>query len=180
MMLNKMIRLFFGFGVPFGILMGIYYSFNYDGILPGILGGLVAGIVFGAIMAGVLGYLHVRSVKKKAGDSSNNDYDVNRSKEIELPVSYDEAYKLCIKSLDQLKKPGIKDKNYSQGLIMARTGKTWDTWGDKVLINLAESKDNKTHVRVSSKPAFLQVVDYGENLENVNNIISFLEEGSRS
>jgi len=174
-MQKKLIKVFFSTGVPFGVFMGIFYSLS-TGIYPGALLGLLAGIFFGGLMAGILGYWHSKSVKQKASGDSEEDYNVKQSKEIEIPVSYDKAYELCIKSLDKLKKPEITTKDYYEGIITAKTGKTWDTWGDTVSFKLTKTTNSTTNIIVSSEPTHYQVVDYGKNLGNVNNIISFLEE----
>lgn len=175
-MLKKLIRIFLSTGIPFGILMGFFTSLRHG--MSGVVSGLLAGAVFGGFMAGVLGYLHNRSVKQKTTDGAESDYDVKQTKEIELPVSYETAYELCIESLDKLNKAEIENKDHSQGVITAKTGKTWDTWGNTVSFVLTDKSDNVTNILVSSEPTHYQVVDYGKNLKNVNTIIAYLEERS--
>lgn len=172
-MQRKLIRIFLQTSIGFGLLMMIFDFVVYGDI--NIVSNLISGIGFGIFMTGILGYWNKKSVKRKSSADSTNDYDVKQTKEINLPVPYDKAFELCIESVNQLKKPKIKEKNYSGGVITAKTGITWDTFGDTVSFKLTETKDY-THIVVSSKPVFFQVVDYGKNLENVNNIVSFLEE----
>ena len=174
-MQGKLTRIFLQTSIFFGLLMAIFEYIAYGDIRSGILSGLISGVLFGIIMTGIFGYWHYKSVKRKSSGGSENDFDVKQTKEIELPVSYDEAFELCIESLNQLKNPKIKNKDYSQGKITAQTGITWDTFGDTISFKLTETKDHNTHIRVSSKPVFFQIVDYGKNLENVHNIISYLE-----
>ena len=171
-----MIKIFLQTSIFFGFLMAISDFITHGDIRSGILSGLISGVIFGIIMTGIFGYWHYRSVKRKSLDDSINDYDVKQTKEVELPVSYDKTFELCIESLNKLKKPKIKDRDYSQGTITVKTGITWDTFGDTISFKLTEVKDHNTHIKISSKPVvFFQIVDYGKNLENVNNIVSFLE-----
>ncbi len=175
-MQKKLIELFLRAGVPFGVFMGLYWYFRLDASPVRILVlALAAGILFGGFMAGILGSWHIISVKRKASGGSEEDYNVKQSKEIEIPVSYDTAYELCIKSLEKLKKPEIVTTDYSNGIVTAKTGITWDTFGDTVSFKLTENTESTTNIVVSSEPLSYQVVDYGKNLDNVNAVLSFLE-----
>lgn len=174
-MQRKLIRLFLQTSIPFGLFMMIYDFIAYGISISGILSGVISGVVFGAIMTGVIGYWHIRSVKRKSSDDYENNYNVEQIKEIDLSISYDQAFKLCIESLDQLKKAKVEDKDYSQGWIIAKTGITWDTFGDTISFKLTEQEDCNTNIVISSKPTHFQIADYGKNLDNVNKIISFLE-----
>jgi len=173
-MRNRLVKLFLYTGPPFGLFMGII-SFISLGLYAGVLAGLISGILFGGIMTGVLGYMHVKSVKQSTSGASEDDYETRQSDEIDMPVSYDMTYELCIKSVDELKNPTIENKDYSQGRIDIKTGASWDTWGDSVSIKLIEIDENKTNIEVESQPDSHQIVDYGKNLKNVEAIVSFLK-----
>jgi len=175
-MQKKLIKMFLQTSIGFGLLMIIVDFIAYREIQ--IVSNIISGIAFGVFMTGILGFWHARSVKNTSSAESEKDYDVKQTKEIELPVSYPQAFQLCIDSLSQLKNPKIKENDDSRGVIVAKTGMTWDTFGDTISFKLRKMGENQTRIVISSKPLFIQVVDYGKNLENINKILSFMEEKS--
>jgi hypothetical protein len=67
------------------------------------------------------------------------------------------------------------------GKIMARSFVNWKTWGDTISFDITGISDEKTAVKVTSRPtASSTIVDYGKNLENVKTIVSFLEKSKRA
>src|SRR4030042_3387264 len=94
---------------------------------------------------------------------------------VELRVPYDEAFDLCIESLNVVKRSKIQKENRSQGKIVARTGMTWRTWGDVISFAIRNPGNDGIQIEVSSRPALRwTLIDYGKNLENVELIIGFL------
>ena len=53
---------------------------------------------------------------------------------------------------------------------------SWKTWGYIISFEVRKIDNDRTQIKVSSRPAVsTTLVDYGSNLENVEKIISFLE-----
>jgi len=172
--LKMRLRLFLWRGVPFGIIMGVPDLIT-NGFLSGLLYGLVSGVVFGILMSIIVSSAHIKAVRRIAPEISEETIGVKHTRSITLPLRYDEAFDLCIKSLSTIKKCSIKKEDRAQGLIEAGTGITWKTWGDIISFRLRRKDKTVTQVEVSNRPAMCTtVVDYGRNLENVENIISFL------
>jgi hypothetical protein len=54
---------------------------------------------------------------------------------------------------------------------------TWKTFGDVISFEVRKIDNDRTQIKVSSRPAVRRtLVDYGKNLENMEKISSFLKE----
>ncbi len=108
---------------------------------------------------------------------SKETMGVHHVRNIELQVSYDKVFDLCIESLNSVKRCKINKENRPQGKIDARAGMTWKTWGDVVSFDVRKIDSDRTQIEVSSRPVVrTTLVDYGKNLENVEKIIKFIKE----
>ena len=173
--MNRNLKIFLAGGIPFGIFTAVLFSYLY-GIKLGLSGGLISGSIFGFVMFIILGFLHSRAVEKIAGDISEESMATCQVRNIELPLPYDRAFDLCIKSLSLISRCRVQEEDRSQGKIMARSSVNWKTWGDTISFEITGISDEKTAVKVSSRStARSTIVDYGKNLENVKTIVSFLE-----
>lgn len=175
MHMHRNLKIFLAGGIPFGIFTGVLFSSLY-GISTGLPAGLVSGLLFGFIMFIILGFLHSRAVEKIAGNRSEESMAVRQARNIELQLPYDRAFDLCIRSLDVISRCRVREEDRSQGRIMATASINWKTWGDTISFNIAAINNEKTAVKISSRPTSrTTLVDYGKNLENVKAIVSFLE-----
>lgn len=96
---------------------------------------------------------------------------------IELLLSFERVFDLCVESLKLIHKCKIEKEDRSQGTIDARAGMTWRTFGDRISFRVFKIDDSRTEVEVSSRPVVKStLVDYGKNLENIERITSFLQE----
>jgi len=176
-MVKILLKLFFYTGIPFGFLMTICFivilGFEFS---SGIQFGLLSGAAFGIIMTLLLGYLHLMSVKKTGLADSKNAYDVKHSANMNVSLRYEDAFQLCLKSLEKVKTPAVQHQDSDQGMITAKTGKTWNTWGDIVSFQLRKVDEHVTSIEVESRPAKFQIIDYGENLKNIHLIQTYLKE----
>lgn len=175
MHVNRNLKIFFAGGIPFGIFTAVLFSYLY-GINVGLPGGLISGAIFGFFMFIILGFLHSRAVKKIAGDISEESMATCQVRNIELPLPYDRAFDLCIKSLNLISRCRVQKEDRSQSKIIARSSVNWKTWGDTISFDITGISNEKTAVKISSRPtAKSTIVDYGKNLENVKTIVSFLK-----
>jgi hypothetical protein len=176
--LNTTIKIFLISAVPFAFFMGAYYSFRYD-VRNGIIAGLTGGVAVGLTLAVIVVFLHRRCVQKISGRYPDEKMEVNTTRDIELKIPFDQAFDLCIESLDCINRCNIMEKDRHQGKIAAKTGINWKTWGDTISFRLSRLNDDTTRVIVSSRPtARTTLVDFGKNLENVRIIISWLKDSS--
>ncbi|PCH68617.1 MAG: hypothetical protein COC01_03350 [Bacteroidetes bacterium] len=104
---------------------------------------------------------------------------VHQIRKIELSLSFDEVFNLCISSLDIVTRCKIKNLDKSNGIIEASAGISWKTWGDKISIKIHKKEENLMGIEISSKPALsTTIIDYGKNKANVEKILCHLKEGS--
>jgi len=96
---------------------------------------------------------------------------------IELQCPYDEAFNLCTLAVNVVRgRPRILRRDKSMGRIIAKTSVTIYSWGETITFNIRRISDNRTQVEISSKPAIIQILDYGKNFENIEKIVAFLKE----
>jgi len=169
-----MLKIFILSGVPFAVFTGTYYTYRF-GLRTGITAGLTGGLALGLFLTAVVGFLHRRCVRKIAGDAAAQHMGVHAIRDIELPMSFEQAFALCIESLECINRCTVIEQDRPQGRITARTGINWKTWGDTISFRLSSLNGRGTRVNISSRPtARTTLVDFGKNLENVNKIVSFL------
>jgi len=177
--MNRNLKIFLAAGIPFGLFMAVLFSIIY-GINAGLPGGLISGLIFGFLMFIILGFLHSRAVHRIAGSRSGESMGTYHVQKIELRLPYDRAFALCIKSLDLIGRCRVQEEDRSKGMIIAKSSVNWKTWGDTISFDITGMSNDSTAVNVSSRPtSWSTLVDYGKNLENVNTIVSFLEQSSR-
>lgn len=179
MHMYRNLKIFLAGGIPFGIFTAILFSYRY-GIKIGLSGGIISGLIFGFLMFIILGFLHSRAVEKIAGNISEESMGTYQVQKTELQLPYDKTFALCIESLNLISRCRVQEEDRSHGKIVARSSVNWKTWGDTISFEITGISDEKTAVKVSSRPtARSTIVDYGKNLENVKTIISFLIEKSK-
>lgn len=173
---KRYLKLFLHMAVPFGFLIGIFYALT-QGIYLGVVIGVLLGVLYGVVTTLVLGYLHVSSAKKSVleDDYSRAVHEVNQQERLELSVPYEKAFNLCLEASEVLHRVKIENYDYAEGIIQAKTGVNWDTFGDLISFKLIASDDNYTDIEITSKPKVYQLLDYGKNYRNVKNIRSYLE-----
>jgi hypothetical protein len=104
-------------------------------------------------------------------------FGVFHVRNIELLLSFERVFDLCVESLRLIPKCKIEEENRFQGIINAHAGMTWKTWGDRISFRISKIDGSKTEVEVSSRPIVkTTLVDYGKNLENIERITTFLKE----
>lgn len=162
------LKIFLATGIAFGTFIGVFFGFQ-NGAYVGLASGLIAGVLFGGAMAFILGSFPGRQVQR-AGN-------VYHERILEIKTSLDKAQNLCVESLKLIKGSKIRKQDSSQGIIIAKTGLNWKTWGDVITFELRKiSRNDHIQIKVSSKPVLpTTLVDYGKNRENVDTISSFLE-----
>ena len=164
-------------GIPFGFLIAIL-SMQREKVFDVILNGILSGLVFGTLVSYLLISLHKSFSRKVVTDSFNHDFGIFQSRRIEIPLSYEDAYRLCLQSLKTISRCSIQSQSHDEGIIKARAGINWKTWGDNVLLKLVKG-EGATIVEISSRPsARSTLVDFGKNLDNVERIKSFLIDNS--
>ncbi len=173
-------KTFLAIAVPLAVLGGMIGSVLF-GVPMGLVYGVASGLLYGGSMSLVFGLLHGRSVKRITSDESQEAMGVHHVRSVELQLPYDKVFDLCLESLGQINKCGIRNENRSQGIIMAKSGVSWKSWGEAISFQINEAGDDGTQVEISSRPVLrTTLVDCGKNLENVIKITGFLSTHNES
>lgn len=136
----------------------------------------MTGFVSFVFVGLVLTFAHSQIVKGLVRSKSEQDFSVHQQRNVTLRLPFDKAFEVCKESLEALNKR-IKIVNASDDSIDARTGWTVKTFGCVISYVVKPINERLTEVQVSSKPRMrTTLIDYGENLENVERICSFLSE----
>lgn len=168
-----------------GILLGLVilpliFSI-YKSLLKSLVMSFVIGLIFGFFLL-FANFVHVWRIRKKYG-SSPELLKCHHTRSLELLISYDEAFDLCVNAVKSLKRCKIKEANRNLGKIVAvKPTKVWLDWlfnQDLITIELSKIDSGKTGVKISSRlypdPPTEYYVDYGSNFENVERIVDFLK-----
>lgn len=139
------------------------------GLYSALRGGLEQGVIHGVILGGIMTFV-VAIVQRFAPQDG-----IHQTRTIDLPLAYDRAFDSCLAAIGIALNGKIRTQDRATGLIEARTGMTWKSFGEDILITLREISENQTQVRVASRPTLLITwVDYGKNAENIERFIIFL------
>jgi hypothetical protein len=136
----------------------------------------ITGFVSFAFLGFILTFAHSQIVKGKVQNKSEQDFAVNQQRSLTLRLPYDRAFNVCKESLEAVN-GRVKKANPSDGKIEAVTGWTLKTFGCAISYIIKPIGEQLTEVQVSSRPCVrTTLVDYGENLDNVERICVFLSE----
>lgn len=134
--------------------------------------GLITGIMFGGTMSLILSTIHIVSTKKISFPQDQSDTSVKQTLSLDLNLSYDKAFKICLSSVDAIKRCEVTHQNYNDGIIESKAGITWKTWGDHIRFSIQKINLLKTHIEVTSKLSVsTTIVDYGKNRQNIETVV---------
>lgn len=143
------------------------------GIYAALRGGLEQGIVHGVVVGGILA-LVIGTMQRFAPRGTKG---IHETQILEVPLAYNKAFDSCQAAIAAALKGKILAQDRASGLIEARTGLTWKSYGEDILMTIREVDENHTQIRVASRPTlFITWVDYGKNSENIEKIIAYLKE----
>lgn len=170
---NLYLKLLLLSGVGFGLIIGLFLSLAY-GLLMGMAIGMVTGLIFGFLLSLALFFLQVVSVRMMPYGLSSETLGVYQVRTLEMKATYEDTLRLCEASLGAVKGAKVRFEDRAGGRIDARTGINWKTFGDDISIDVLKA-DTGNRIRVVSRPALMStIVDYGQNLENVEKITGYL------
>lgn len=131
--------------------------------------GVIHGVIVGGILALIIGTLQRFAPRSSQG--------IHQTRTIDVALVYDHAFDSCLAAIGTALNGKISSQDRASGLIEARTGLTWKSYGEDILMTIREVDENHTQIRVASRPTlFITWVDYGKNSENIEKIIAYLKE----
>jgi hypothetical protein len=161
-------------GSCFGLIVGVYVALS-SGLLMGLVTGLVMGAIFGLLLSSLLFLMQFATVRLMSYDVSEETLGVYQVRTLEMGLPYEEAFILCVASLQAVKGAKLQSEDRAEGRIEAKTGINWKTLGDDISIDILRSS-HTMRIRVVSRPSLMTtVVDYGQNLDNVERMTGYLK-----
>jgi len=163
---------FLATSIPYGIMM---YAFEYydridnnDHILwqP-----IISAVIFGLIMSVFFSVMQKRRLKKAGYPKlTNNLLKVKQKKTIETNLTQEKIIDI-LKDSNEFKKSKIRSLTNS---IIIRKKMSWFSWGEIITISFDVKGDNK--IAIESKPYLpTTLIDYGVNINNVDNVIKVIK-----
>lgn len=144
-----------------------------------IITAFISFIGCGANMSLILGKMHISAIDSLPYKNIK-DLGTNQERFIELDVSYDKAFNLCLSALEVLNNPKICRQDYKSGKIKARTTSSRESYGEIIEFEI-KNLDNLAQIRILSKPRFFStLIDYGKNIDNVEKILEYIKQGTVS
>ena len=162
------LRMFLISGLSFASGMAIFDFVWGSG--PELLRFLFHFLFFGGCMALLLVGLH-RWQLKKQGMPNTDALSVVQAREVKTSHSRDEVAGLL--KLD----PAFRHMSITSDgdALKLTTGTTWRSWGEIILLNFRQDRNDGCVVEIRSKPWLgTTVVDYGKNKENVERIAELI------
>lgn len=121
------------------------------------------------------GCIHCVTVSALPFGVSDETLAVRHVRTVRLDVPLEEAFSRCKSALGLVRRHRIRKQDLSGGVLVARTGMTWKSWGDIIRFTLRQDGGGLTVVEVSSRPLLpTTIVDQGENLQIVEKISASL------
>ena len=162
-------------GTSYSLMQVLLFWFD-DGLTEELFSRAITGFVTFALLGLFLTFIHSQIVKRKAGGLSEDGFGVHQQTNLTLHLPYDRAFDLCCESVEILS-GRIETADSSNGKIEATTGWTLKTFGCVVSYEIKSIGERLTEIEVTSRPKIrTTLVDYGENLENVERVCKFLSE----
>ena len=166
-------RMFLAMSLPFGVIMGLVLS-PTDPLLALQLG-LSSGFAFGIAMTLILGTTHV--IATSQGGKRSAVLGVRHCRTLSFPGDRQTLHRLLQDAFAQL---GVTEPSFDAeaGVLCGHT--PWSLWGWGETLR-AEIKPGASglDVRFTSTPRLaVSLVDYGNNLDNVERIVRILEASS--
>lgn len=169
----------FGLAGFFFFLGTLFSSLNMLGGPDSMLEGLVSSLFFGAAVAAVLGTVHIRKVRKLAGEKREGDiYAPAQARELRLAMEYNRAFALALHYFKEVAGFSVTGSDQTAGRISARTPMIFfRTLGNNVTADL-RGVEGGTLVALRSNPVLPGgLPDYGANLKIVMDAENYLRAG---
>lgn len=163
--------------IKFPLILGLLIILNYlfhssEWTLNGVLLSLIYGAIIGI---GLQIYSDYRTRKIKAG-AEEKDFSVLQKNETVLLCDYEQAFALCRESVESLKRGKVRTADMESGLIEAKTGMSWNSFGTVIEFRLKVITQIATEIEIIARPLIkTTLIDYGESLEAIKTINNFFE-----
>lgn len=84
-----------------------------------------------------------------------------------------DTFAALISALENSSHYSIKESNASARTISVKTGVSWKSWGENLLITVSPSSNGLSEISITSSSKY-GLIDWGKNQDNLNNILNLL------
>ncbi|MBX9568147.1 MAG: hypothetical protein K2X77_04590 [Candidatus Obscuribacterales bacterium] len=161
-----------GAGLLIFIAMVVLRSDQFSAIDVALQTALVIGLSFGCFIATVLLLTDLTMRLFVSQGKYEEIWELNQTRVLELEGSLREVRRLCREAL--LVVPNIKSVSEEEDSpnLMASTGASWRSPGERLQISIESAGDNKWKIRCNSQCAQQNIAfDYAKNYENVESFL---------
>ncbi|MBI4001156.1 MAG: hypothetical protein HY348_05165 [Nitrospira defluvii] len=149
-------------GAAIGVMVAIRHGFHV-----GVTAGAISALGWGVLMAITIICLQLFLTRNLTAEQSQPD----QSCEFEVSGSVPAAMGLLVKSLSELRFVCNIVVNEKDGIISARTRRSFVSFGEEIAIKVTGVGKDHVRVTISSVPAMkFTVIDYGKNYRNIESI----------
>ena len=85
----------------------------------------------------------------------------------------DDTFAALVAALDRSGKFSIKDSTTATRTLHVKTGVSWKSWGENLLITVSPTTDGFSEISIGSTSKYA-LIDWGKNQENFNAIMGLL------
>ena len=161
------------FGVGMGALLAVVFAVFGMGAGVGLVGGLGSGVLFGLVMSLILGTLQLAGHR---GAPRGMSLSPRQDRQVPVPGGPDliDRVQVALTSLPA----EVTHADVVAGRFVARTRRSWKSWGEEVVVQLSGSPAEPV-ATVSSRPTVrTTLVDYGVGRRNVERVVRALAPGA--
>jgi hypothetical protein len=170
--LRRFLVTFLLMSVSFGALFG--FAMRAQGVHLSWRALAFAAVGYGAAMSLVFTGSSWFVARKRGSDAAVRVRQVRR---VTVPAGRRESLDLCETSLTRVRKTRVLARDDRAGVLTARKGFTWKSFGDDIRFTIVGGDEREQHVEIESRPRIrTTLVDYGSNYDNVTEIVRFLTE----
>lgn len=169
--LSNVLKSFLIIFLPSSLLFGIYRMTKttspIEGLYQGLIFGLLLSIILIVLMASVDLFERLRFSKK----FKKMSFRVPQERKLFLYDDYDKTFELLLSILNRVDFR-IENQDKRNGTIIARTGRSWRSFGERIIIMINKGTSEKLFIKLSSKPIlFLTRFDYCKNMINIETLL---------
>ena len=90
-----------------------------------------------------------------------------------IEYSPDDTFSALLSALKASDRYTIKESNSSARTISVKTGVSWKSWGENLLLTISPSHNGTSELSITSSSKF-GAADWGKNQENISDILNLL------
>jgi hypothetical protein len=170
---NMKISRYIKFPLIFGLFMVLW---SFLSLSPASLKQTLSFFVYGAVFGIGMQLYSDYKVRKIKPDAEEKDFTPLQNRQVVLLCDYGRAFDLCLESVEILERSKIKTVNKEKGFIKAKTGITWNSWGNIIEFRLRQITEFATEIEILTRPTLKTVtLDNGRALQEIETLTEFFE-----